>query len=469
MEYIEAGYDADAMVAIFSRAMCILSGWHVYNDRTQEYTYIRRDWHCREQLRYPLHPVIKKAMRMSRPDDWQLLLLQWPHISTTDTTRLAYTRDEKSGEADRQVVTTIGKYLRQHFTRLPDHAIRDLVATQTTAEFKFIHDNDEMIEYLHKGPKSCMVWGGDQNNHPYQVYDPALGWHMAVRIQGGNVVGRALCNKDSDGQLYFVRTYKKDLDNPEGYSHADEQLVAWLKAGGYMHYDGYPEGTKMKFIRTSMYNDRAFLAPYIDGCNQHVDIKYVDGVPKYIVIDCDGAFECDQTDGSTSGGGETCSCCGERFSEGDGYWVGPYEDEIICEGCQEYSYRYVRGRNGREYLLHEDEAVYCEYNDTHYDTDYLGDNDLVCLADGDLCPDDRAIFIEDDSKYYHEDDDDIVRCVNDEEFHLTKNCTCCGHSGDWYYNADDEFVETTCGKTVHKDYADEYEIEGEEKTTATGE
>jgi hypothetical protein len=381
-------------------------------------------------MRYPIHPIVRKALRMSRPDDWQLLLLQWPHESTTDKMRLAYTRDERSGEADRQVVTSIGKYLFAHFSSLPDHAIRDLVALASNSECKFVHTTAEMIYHLHKGPKSCMVWGSYDpdtiSSHPYHTYDPALGWHMAVRIYDGDTVGRALCNVDSEGQKYFVRTYKKCPNG--GYSNADETLAAWLKAEGYIHYSEYPEGTLLKYIKSRHYSDD-FIAPYLDGGNQRVDLKWDNGSPEYLVVSECGDFTCNQTDGTTEeSGGEECSDCGSRFDEGDGYWTGRYEDHQVCESCRDDNYRYAYGSGGNQYYIHEDNVEWVEGWDEYVDVDYLDDNNIVRLRNGELCDRDDAVEVDDE--WYHDDDERIIFCEHEDMYRLVKDCVEL-HDGNW--------------------------------------
>lgn len=464
-QYVEPGFNADDMEKIFYTAARILRGRWV-----DENTYLRRDWHQREQAKYDLHPVVKKAMRMSRPDDWQLLLLQWPHISTTDPTRIAYTRDERSGEADRQVVTTLGKYLRAHFSKLPDHAIRDLVATQTTSTFKIVRTTAEMIYHLHKGPRSCMVWDdADPADHPYQVYDPALGWHMAVRIEDGQTLGRALCNTDDDGNLYWVRSYKRELDNPNGYSHTDEQLSAWLKGQGYAKYDGYPEGTKLKYIKRRG-SDCGFLAPYIDGSNQNVRVSMDSDVSGYLIVDDDGDYECDQTGGDASDrNGTECEDCGDRCRDGDTYWVGRYEDHAVCYSCQDNNYRYGYGANGRQYYIHEDNAEWVEGWDEYVDTDYLDDNNIVRLRNGELCDLDDAVEVDDD--WYHCDDERICHDAYNDCYAMRKDCveledgTMCARDDAWqcthtskWYNKDEDYVDV-CGEKFHPDVAPE--INGE--------
>ena len=72
-----------------------------------------RPWHRDLQDRFALHPAVVKALNSGLvPDDWKLLTLEWPHVSETDELRLAYTRDERGGLDNRQVITAVGKYLQ---------------------------------------------------------------------------------------------------------------------------------------------------------------------------------------------------------------------------------------------------------------------------------------------------------------------------------------------------------------------
>ena len=174
--YTEVGYNADEMENIFDTSARIVRGfWRVADNG--DVAQISRPWHAREQNNATLHSAVRKAMRMSRPKDWQELLLQWPHSADADPTRIAYTQNERKGEADVQTVTSLGKYLRMHFANLPDHAIRDLVAAHSATGCEFVHTTKEMIAHLHRGPRSCMVWdsykdpdesGRRDDSHPYE-------------------------------------------------------------------------------------------------------------------------------------------------------------------------------------------------------------------------------------------------------------------------------------------------------------
>jgi len=397
-----------------------------------------RDWFNREVEDAPMHKFVTKAIEMFRPDDWQKLLLQWPHLSSsnaTDYTKLAYTRDEKAGIADRQVITSLGKYLRAHFSLLPDDAIRDIVALAQAnqARIKIVRTTAEMIYHLHRGPASCMQWEGDESErgvpdhcgdlrHPYEAYDPALGWAMAVRIEGNDTVGRALINEANDKKI-FVRSYKK----ASGYSGSDEQLEAWLTAEGYAHVDSW-RNRYIKLIPTDEF-DCGFIAPYIDGDDKDVTR---DGGKLKIVSK--GEYICNNTDGSADEQGEECACCNERVREGDGYWAGPWEDEMICQGCCEYSYTYAYGRNRRRYYVPTDDTVYVESTGESYHDEYLDTNEIVILRNGDAEHLDNAIEV--DGDYYHVDDERIVRCVDDDEYHLKRDVYHHVDSGEYYADED---------------------------------
>jgi hypothetical protein len=83
-----------------------------------------RIWFHREKRSAPMHPAIREAVYQAPPADWHLLVLEWPHGSDSDPSRIAYTRSDAHGEADRQTVTSVGKYLARHFPTMPDHDLR---------------------------------------------------------------------------------------------------------------------------------------------------------------------------------------------------------------------------------------------------------------------------------------------------------------------------------------------------------
>lgn len=467
---METTYNPEVMSDIFWQAAAILKrGMYTYNTYNVPATvryyngigfiakqetvdhHMTRVWHARLQHRFVLHPTIMKAMQLARPDNWQQLLLEWPHLAESDPTRLAYTVNERKGEDDKQTITTVGKYLTRHFSTLPDHAIRDLAALNGKGECKIVRTSVEMIYHLERGPKSCMQWGSerDPDDHPYQTYAPKYGWGMAVRIVDGATIGRALVMEDGDTK-YFVRSY---LRNDTGYSGRDDILEAWLKNDGYEHRGGWEEGTRLRYIHDDG-NNCGFIAPYIDGCNQTVDVSRT-GSESYLRIADSGEYTCDNTDGDADQANRAeCSDCGDWMDEGDGYWAGYHEDSLICSGC-ENNYRVGYGRNGREYRFHEDDAVYVESRDNYYHQEYLDDCNIVELENGEYEHIDQVIEV--DGEYYLLEDERICLFKDTQEWGKCEDGWQCTHSCDWYTD-DTEFVEVG-GEKYHPDYCPETEAD----------
>ena len=444
--------------------------------------YHTRLWHRREQhlTGMEMHGAVIAAITVCRPADWHQLLLEWPHIADDDKRQIAYTRDERKGEENRQTMTSIGKYLKRHFPDMSDHVVRDIVALHqpNNVEFKFLHTMPEMLHAIDTGPYSCMCsrysGGGNdrwthsrsvtQGHHPYEVYDPELGWHMAVALENNEVTGRALCiNK------VYVRTYKACGEHG---STTDERLDAWLQAQGYDKQRSWDLDTLFRYIPIQR---RYFVAPYIDG-NQYYVV--IDGAHLHLVDpsdldDGDEYYECRNTSGTptqetVSTNTMVCEDCDERMSEDDACTVGVYEDRCVCEHCRDNNWTWAYSFRGRERYIPSDQAVYV--GDNYYDTDYLSDNDIVELADGDYAHSDDACYLERLDEWHLTDD--CVHCehsgfhelerdckqLHDGEYAHEDDCWQCEHSHEWYLDEEDSTM-TECGKKIHPDHAEHYTTE----------
>jgi hypothetical protein len=451
-----------------------------------------RPWHAREQRQtdWNMHPAVIAAVAVCRPADWKGMVLEWPHIADDDKRQIAYTRDERAGEADRQVMTSIGKYLKRHFPSMSDHVLRDITALHQPSgvEFKFLHTNAEMRDAVDKGPWSCMCaryhsgkedfWTDPQShtegNHPYDIYDPELGWHLAIATEGNEVTGRAVC-KDK----LFVRSYKATGDTG---STTDERLDAWLFSKGYTKQVSWEYGTLFKHLPLRRYN---FVAPYIDGgqynviVNTHNDtlelVDYTD------LKEGDLYYSCRNTRGVPSQheieppedeNSVTCEDCDETFDGDDACYVGAYTDRCVCSDCRENNYTYAYTRGGNEEYIDNDHVI--EVRGYYYHYDYLSSNGVVELHDGGYALQDDAIYIErvdgwfesDDCTYCessgeHERSDDCHR-LHDGEYAHEDDCWECEHSDEYYLNSVD-YMMTECGKRIHPAYAEHYitETEGE--------
>lgn len=420
-------------------------------------TYAGRPWFAREYKKHQFHPAVLDIMleHLYQPNAWGLLVLEWPHRAATDPNRLAYTRDERSGEQDRQTVTTIGKYLTRHFEGVPDNVIRDIVAQYTySGGITLTDDSQCMVDAVINGPRSCMSHSFDilamdgKRLHPYAVYDPSLGWRMAIRKDNdGLVLGRCLVWHDpdnTDGKV-FVRSYKRER-NEHSSSGADEAIEAWLKSQGYIKERQWPDGTPIMQIEL---RSGGWLMPYIDGNTQHVN-------EETFTIDRHGEIEASSTGGTAQAGNCTCDDCGARFNDDDeGGWTGIWEDNHVCQNCLDDDYTYAYSRRGNQYYIRNDEVI--EVNGEYYHTDYLSDNEIVELANGDYEHMDNAVFIESADAYYHCDDEDICFAEDTGQHELVEDCWQCEASCKWYTDGTD-YVEVD-GDKYHPDNAPEQATE----------
>jgi hypothetical protein len=426
-----------------------------------------RPWFEQQRTRHQLHPAVYDMMtdHMYRAYDWQQLLLEWPHKSITDPNRLAYTRDERSamhgGDSDiKAVVTTIGKYLTRHFPDAPSNLIRDIGAKYTYGGSTVItKDMDVMVNAVINGPRSCMSSSFDilcddrVERHPYAVYDPDLGWAMAVRTDtDGMVLGRCLVHENADGDKGFVRSYKREREY-SAHSGTDESIEAYLKGLGYAKWSGWPDHAHV--MRYPLRRG-GFLMPYIDGNCQHV----IEGDDTFQISSYDGWEAC-STSGTLNHHEHTCEDCGAGFDDGDGGWTGVHEDNHVCQNCLDNDYTYAYSRRGNEHYIRNSDVIYV--NGENYHTEYLSDNDIVELHDGEYEHTDNAVYIESEDAYYSDGDDDICYAEDSSRHELKDNCWQCTESGNWY-TEDEDNVEVD-GDLYHPDHAPEVDEDEETATT----
>lgn len=418
-----------------------------------------RPWHHVLQCRYHIHPVVYDLMTTrTRPIDWHRVVLEWPHVSESDPTRIAYTRDERSGEQDRQVVTSVNKYVRERWSLrdLPDHVLREMVDAYNAKQSntcEFVPDTaKDYIKVVQTGPQTCMCWNSydeedDQTagvEHPYKCYDPQYGWRMAVRRNGRNqLVGRALV-LETDKNKCFVRTFKAADDDPNssGYSHSDEKLQAWLKDQGYEHFNSWPAGTKLYTEEVRRGGD--MLAPYIDGDRHNADLVSTADGAYHWRITSDGEYQLRETNG-TAEYNESCTCeqCSARVSEDDLHSTGVDGDYSVCQSCLDDDYTWVEHatRWGGAYISNSDVVTTVEGDvivpNTRCAEDYMF-LDYGC-HEGDWTHIDNTVC-DIDGNYWHSDDmgDDLLR-LDEASKHAHE-----------YVDADDVHI-TMCCRNFHED------------------
>jgi hypothetical protein len=428
-----------------------------------------RDWHRREQDRGAIHPAVIKACYHAWPTDLAQLVLEWPRASKEGQHKIAYTRDEKYGDADRQLVISVSKYLTRHFPALSSDRIRDISARYCEATFQIVNTMPKMLNAIINGPGSCMAKEADyfdrlDDRHPYEAYDPKYGWSMALVTEGTTITGRALLNDKK-----WVRTYRWRDDGAgqrTSHSDVDERLISWLTEQGYQRANGW-RGFRLARLEAS--NDCGFVAPYIDGGHQDVN-----DLGDHLAIVADGEYRCNNVNGDADErAGNNCEDCDDRISDDDTYRVYRAEDRCVCASCRDNNYTYVYGRNGHQYYVDNDDVV--EVDGEYYHDNYLDDNNIVRTHDGEYYHADNVVYIESNNEYYPLESD-LICCTADGDYHMREDCVelengewclfedawCCDHTGDYYARADHDIVVTKCGKMVHEDHADQYELEGED-------
>lgn len=382
-------------------------------------------WHAVLQDRYEIHPSIRRMLELAAPENVRLLALEYPHVSEKDAQRIAYTRSVFDGENDRQLVTSIGKYLARHWPNVPDHVRRDVQAFYTPDNLVFGYTHKEIIVSIELGPRSCMAsiygsipfdrrdhdtlvaWRLDSSKpeprwdqHPYICYAPEHGWACAMRVTAaGSIDGRALLLNHNDKRV-FVRTYRRNMKDPNGWSETDFALQGWLENQGYEKVDAWPEGAKLTTRPAPEgYGRNAIFAPYIDGGNRGVDW---DGKNTLTIVKGGYSYYCENTSayvGEYRGDDDydaddynTCEDCGTEMHRDETYYVGPYEDRCVCGNCEE-NYVLAYTDRGRRTIHIDDTApvqersfrVYTAYPPTYvrelYDGDWGHEDDVVRIDD----------------------------------------------------------------------------------------
>lgn len=477
-----------------------------------------RDWHFKLQEKFKLHPVVKTLLKQHRPADWQQLLLEWPHISETDQSRLAYTRDEKHGEADRQTITTIGKYVKRHWPDLKDHVLRDAQSTYHPDKLEIGQGIEYLIKAIELGPRSCMQSGYGTipfnsedllqlkrwlvnpetevswYDHPYSVYSAQYGWKMAIRIKDNGIAGRCLLLDDGENKV-FVRSYAR-AESDEHQSQTDHILETWLREAGFEKVKAWPQGASLDVVDHPSHSSE-YLLPYIDGSGDNDRKLTLED--DHFEVRHDGNYICNNTNGLADVR-ETCRCddCGDSVNRDDICFVGD-EDRAVCESCygdyvwadsssgsvqvhrdqtshifssysrwrhDEPSGRVVDGSMPDDVVYIENRGVYCRVDDAVRCTDeewyFIGDPEIVRLAEE--CPSSgeryalRSDAWQDSSGQWFSNAEDSVT-VNG-ALEKESDCWQCDGTGDWYLNTDAPVVMAS-GEEIHESFFDRVSSDAE--------
>lgn len=248
-------------------------------------------WAKREQARIA-YGIYTQSLALQKLHS-SFLNQYFVHISQDDPAMIAYTPAFESGAVDKQVKTTLGRFLRKHAFYLSDNQIQAIDAShraEVLVEIRYATTRKEIeVVYTNMaGDSGCMRYSGSKWNlpdglHPSHVYE-APGMAVAyTQDDEGTIKSRCLVwvNPDNADDKRYVRLY--------GDSRV---LELKLKQAGYVL--GPLNGARLARIPRYAEDDEdydvdAYLMPYLDGpggAQSNYTGRYVqlDDDPRYIRI-----------------------------------------------------------------------------------------------------------------------------------------------------------------------------------------
>jgi hypothetical protein len=211
------------------------------------------------------------------------------HISSEDEKMVAYTPTPEDGLRDKQIKTTLGRFLRKHYITLSDSQIQELEQLHTseiTAEFLLATTRDEIRTVYTglAGDTGCMRQQPEYYNilndvHPSAAYEaPGMGVAY-TKDASGSIRSRAVVwvNPADESDKRYVRIYGSPV------------LRKILERKGYVCSS--LEGAQLRKIPYASDNSGGvhkdhYVIPYLDGPDgnqSHRDGAYVvdEGDPEF--------------------------------------------------------------------------------------------------------------------------------------------------------------------------------------------
>lgn len=351
------------------------------------------------------------------------------HVSEADPHLVSYTPSEKHGREDRQVRTTLGRYLTRYQEQLGlsdtrlNRISREWSALSQAPNIVITNDEDEIVHIYRYGPSSCMS-SGKVDNDPVRVYagpDTAVAaWVVGSSVmKAEKILARSVVVPEDKK---YVRAYSDDAEVRRKFEQALEDM-------GYSHDMEALHGKRLKLIG-SRWGD-SVVCPYVDG----MESGEVDGEYLYVYRGDGGDLDVQCTSGFAEPLGVACECCGDRYHE-DGLTT--VEDGgQVCGSCLHDAYTYA-------YTGYREQEWVC--NDDVYGYNRVG-NAFTCR--GARAYDLR--FPEDDDETLHAEDD-LIR-TEDRKWYLdTDNLERDGYRRTindlWVQEDDSDYVETEDGEFV---------------------
>ncbi len=300
------------------------------------------------------------------------------HQSTVDARQIAYYPTLKHMRAQREVRTTLGKYLTKYAEvfRLDERTIKSMaekynaiVSARVGWEVAFKEHDDPQgwIDVYSDEIQSCM-----RGESAVRVYAHELSvLRLAYVKSGNNAVAR--CIVRDDDRKGYLRVYPDPNGHPEGRFLLDS--LKTLGYGNEIDLDGV--------LIQAIEHGSAYVCPYIDsGYNGTQSVDTVRRSGKTYLLVGEGSYSASNTSGLTN---PSCSCdrCGDAVDEDDTSYV-ECDEVRVCQDCLDnnYTYAYGRLRHGEDYYREED-CIQAN-NGNNYVTEYAHEHDIYeCDVDGD--------------------------------------------------------------------------------------
>ena len=340
--------------------------------------------------------------------DYHLYALHLVHVSEVDPSQVAFTPDERSLLADKQLRMRPGKYLTKYWGSgsprplFSEDQIRSMVEAFTARGTpKALHlvpntDPDGWEWVYENSPLSCMRYNRSARylesglygpDHPVRLYaNPDNNLALAyIMVDGKPAPTSYEYWSSKDEFCVAARTIVNVVDKTylriysDGDTNVARVMEAALNHAGFTH----SEGTlyQQRLVRRT--NGDSLICPYLDG-----NYTYVQDTGDCLIISDTGI------DGQQSAGllkRATCQSCWDAVLSEEDLTYCHDSREYICQSClEDYIYAWVSLRC--QEWVHSDSGEIYEYNGEYYTSGGLAANGLsVCdhcgeVNDGDsLC------------------------------------------------------------------------------------
>ena len=366
-------------------------------------THPDRWWHFRERLRahphsdFPVGRIVPNwfsELRENYPERCEPLFV---YVSCVDPRRICYTPGQEYGRLDRQVVTSVGKFLQKHFNGVAGNELIDATTvrryvdmhrmTYGTSEVIFALGADDIQAGYQTGPHSCMSYPAlaQVGEHPTRVYDGPDTILALLQKAPGAYSARAICRIDTEPMTY-LRIY------------GDESVMrARLESLGFKSIDHMGNVRLRLALRsnssrpTALMDPRAAhpICPYIDWTafaklelnREQSELDWLRILPADCKceevthsIQCTGGTasphtlhdrDGDDDEEEENEGDRQCAHCEDWYHEDDDHGYDRHEN-WICQGCLDNNFTYAfYGRS--ETHIHNDDVI--EVAGTFYSND----------------------------------------------------------------------------------------------------